>query len=66
MCQISRGGGGGDDCVVLDLFMGSGTTALAAIANGAGWVGIDISNAYITMAETRICEWIEAESRATV
>lgn len=56
-------GGGGDDCVVLDPFMGSGTTALAAIANDAQWVGIDISDAYIAMAEARISEWAESQSR---
>lgn len=46
-----------DDCVVLDPFMGSGTTALAAIANNASWIGIDISRTYINMAQARISEW---------
>lgn len=63
MCEISRGG---DDCVVLDPFVGSGTTALAAIANNADWVGIDISSAYIDMAEARISDWLKSESKAAV
>ena len=40
--------------VVLDPFIGSGTTALAAIANGQEWVGIEKSAAYVAQAEERI------------
>ena len=40
--------------VVLDPFMGSGTTALAAISNGQDWVGIEKSASYVRDAETRI------------
>ncbi|WP_419919990.1 hypothetical protein [Candidatus Poriferisocius sp.] len=43
--------------------MGSGTTALAAIANNVAWVGIDISSAYIAMAEERISDWTESEPK---
>lgn len=46
-----------DDCVVFDPFMGSGTTALAAIANNVSWIGIDTSSTYVAMAQTRISEW---------
>lgn len=40
--------------IVLDPFMGSGTTAIAARKNKRDFIGIDISPAYIAMAEERI------------
>lgn len=40
--------------LVLDPFMGSGTTAIAAESNGRPWVGIDISAKYCEMARKRI------------
>jgi len=40
--------------VILDPFMGSGTTALAAINCQRDWIGIDISKEYCKMAEQRI------------
>ena len=40
--------------VVLDPFMGSGTTALAAISAKREWIGIDISEDYCKMARERI------------
>lgn len=40
--------------VVLDPFMGSGTTAIAAEACGRKWVGFDISKEYCTSAMKRI------------
>ncbi len=43
--------------VVLDPFMGSGTTALAAMAFKRDWIGIDISQDYCNMAEKRIKEY---------
>ena len=43
-----------EDGVVLDPFMGSGTTALAAIINKRDWVGIELSAGYIEKAERRI------------
>lgn len=49
--QASRGG------VVLDPFMGSGTTAIAAEAMERDWVGIDISPAYCKMANERLTEY---------
>lgn len=38
---------------VLDPFMGSGTTALAAIQLGRSFVGIDISKEYVELARER-------------
>jgi len=42
--------------VVLDPFVGSGTTALAAIELGRHFVGIDISSKYIKLSNQRISE----------
>jgi len=39
---------------VLDPFMGSGTTAIAAEHIGVDWIGIEISQEYIEMANQRI------------
>ena len=43
--------------IVLDPFMGSGTTAVAAIKNNRDYVGIEISSKYCEMAETRISDY---------
>lgn len=40
--------------IVLDPFMGSGTTAISAINNGIDYIGIDISPEYCDMAKNRI------------
>jgi modification methylase len=40
--------------VVLDPFIGSGSTAVAAEVLGRDWIGIDISEEYCLMAEERI------------
>ena len=40
--------------VILDPFMGSGTTAVVAKALGRKYIGIDISPEYCKMAEERI------------
>ena len=42
------------DGVVLNLFLGSGTTALAARNEGQRWIGIDIDAAYCDMARRRL------------
>jgi adenine-specific DNA methylase len=41
-------------CVVLDPFLGSGTTALVALRAGRDFVGIELSPDYARMAEKRI------------
>ncbi|MDA7960480.1 MAG: site-specific DNA-methyltransferase [Nitrosopumilus sp.] len=43
-----------DAGMVLDPFMGSGTTAIAAEMEGRRWVGIDISAGYCDLARRRI------------
>jgi DNA modification methylase len=40
--------------VVLDPFMGAGTTAVVAKKLGRQWVGIELNESYITLAENRI------------
>jgi site-specific DNA-methyltransferase (adenine-specific) len=50
-CQC---GGKGSPGVVLDPFMGTGTTALAAEKHGRDWIGIELNPAYAAMAEERI------------
>jgi modification methylase len=40
--------------IVLDPFMGSGTTAIAATMLGRNFVGIDVSEKYIEMAKDRL------------
>ena len=43
-----------EDGIVLDPFMGSGTTAVAAELSNRKWIGIDISKKYCEMAKSRI------------
>ncbi len=45
-----------DEGVVLDPFIGSGSTAVAAEKNNREWIGIDQSSEYIEMARKRIKE----------
>lgn len=42
--------------VVLDPFMGSGTTAIAAEQLGRDWVGIELSGEYVRYGESRVIE----------
>ena len=50
--------------VVLDPFMGSGTTAISAINHKRNYIGIDISPEYCKMAENRIKEHSPQEKLA--
>lgn len=43
-----------DDYVILDPFVGSGTTAVAAIANKKHFIGFELNEQYAKMAEHRI------------
>ena len=45
-----------DNGLVLDPFLGSGTTALAAEQTKRKWIGIDVSEKYCKMAELRLME----------
>jgi site-specific DNA-methyltransferase (adenine-specific) len=44
--------------VVLDPFVGSGTTCLAAAMANRHYVGIDINNKYVKLAKNRISEYV--------
>jgi site-specific DNA-methyltransferase (adenine-specific) len=44
------------DDLVLDPFLGSGTTAVAAVEAGRHYVGFDVSKEYLGLAERRIRE----------
>jgi len=39
---------------VLDPFMGSGTAGLVALANSCNFIGIELNEDYIGLAETRL------------
>lgn len=45
------------DEIILDPFMGSGSTAIAALKAGRKYVGYDIDPAYIALAEERIAQY---------
>jgi DNA modification methylase len=61
--QISTWTNAGD--IVYDCFMGSGTTAKAAIALDRKWVGSEISEEYVQIAEDRLKQYIEKTETAT-
>ena len=42
--------------IVLDPFMGSGTTAVVAKKLGRNWIGIELNKGYIEIAERRLKE----------
>ena len=42
--------------VVLDMFMGSGTTCVAAAMNGRRYIGIELSEEYYSIAKQRLSE----------
>ncbi len=50
--------------VVLDPFMGSGTTGIAAKVEGFNFIGIEMDREYLAIAEARIGYWVE-EAEAT-
>ena len=47
--------------IVLDPFMGSGQTAIAALKAGRHYVGYEIDEAYVQLAERRVREFAEAQ-----
>ena len=48
-----------EGAVVLDTFMGSGTTAVACIKTGRNYIGFELSKEYHAIAEKRIAEAID-------
>ncbi len=51
LCRLTRVPTGG---IVLDPFMGSGTTGIASLRTGRNFIGIEIEEDYIKIAEQRI------------
>jgi site-specific DNA-methyltransferase (adenine-specific) len=51
--------------VVLDPFMGSGATAIAALASKRRYVGYEIDPKYVDLSEHRIKKWREINSQMT-
>ena len=51
--------------LVLDPFMGSGTTAIAAESLGRDWLGIELNTAYVDLAARRIEEARETREAVT-
>jgi DNA modification methylase len=45
--------------LVLDIFMGTGTTAVAAKKLGRNWMGFELQQDYIDLANTRIGDYVE-------
>ena len=50
--------------IVLDPFMGSGTTALAAEMRCRQWIGVEIARPYVNQANKRIAEWRKLSTQA--
>lgn len=48
-----------DGNIVIDPFLGSGTTAVAAINMGVDWIGIELNQEYVEIAKKRVSEAIE-------
>ncbi|WP_426787834.1 DNA-methyltransferase [Xanthomonas campestris] len=59
LCRLVTPAGG----IVLDPFMGSGSTGKAAALEGFTFVGIELDPAYAAIAEARIAATIEAAAR---
>jgi site-specific DNA-methyltransferase (adenine-specific) len=46
--------GSSENEVVLDPFMGSGTTGIACVLNGREFIGIDLDERYVSISKDRI------------
>jgi site-specific DNA-methyltransferase (adenine-specific) len=51
--------------VILDPFLGSGSTAIAALKSGRFYVGYDVDPDYVTLAEERIRQFEKQEEKDT-
>ena len=52
--------------MILDPFMGSGTTAIAALKNDRKYIGIEISPDYCQLAKERISAWLSEPKQNTL
>jgi DNA modification methylase len=55
----------GGEAIVLDPFVGSGTTGAAAVLEGARFVGIEREASYVPIARARITHWSRRGPRCT-
>jgi len=62
--QISTWTNEGD--IVYDCFMGSGTTAKAAQLLGRQWIGSEVSEDYVRLAETRLLQYVDTKDLSSV
>lgn len=51
-----------ENAIVLDPFIGSGTTAIACLGTKRRYLGFDINEEYIKISERRIKEWQEGQT----
>jgi site-specific DNA-methyltransferase (adenine-specific) len=51
--------------VVLDPFAGSGTTCLAALLDGRGYIGYDTNPEYVALARQRIADSVNRKTEST-
>ena len=58
LVEIPIEAGCSENGIVMDIFMGSGTTAVVAEKLGRRWVGIEINHGYCEIAKKRISEMI--------
>ena len=52
--------------IVLDPFMGSGTTGIAATQEGFNFIGIEMNDEYIEIANQRISHWVEEKQELII
>ena len=52
--------------IVLDPFMGSGTTGIAATQEGFNFIGIEMDDEYIKIANHRISHWVEEKQELII
>ena len=50
-------------CIILDPFIGTGTTAMKAVEHGRDYLGIEISELYTTIATLRVERAVEDAAR---
>ena len=56
LCRLTATPTGG---VVLDPFMGSGSTGCAAVLEGRDFIGIEMDADYLEIARARITHWMQ-------
>ena len=57
LCRLITPPGG----TILDPFMGSGTTGIAALRLGFEFIGLELSEEYVEIASHRIAHWVDAD-----